>query len=183
MKKLIINLMALVMALAFASCALAEEENKPSLAGNVRFGMGMEQVEQLADEQLASKEKEIEGPKMRGGIRFYELEYENVPVVGGFRADMKFFFVDNCLVALHFDMADRTDYEAVKAALVQAYGDAVPFSGEKIGSGKYVIDDDADLEDCREMIEAGSVTIVFERDDDGDVEVTFLDPNAAYLTV
>ena len=43
------------------------------------------------------------------------------------------------------------------------------------------IDDDGDLKDCKEMIVGNGVTIVLEQDDDGDVDVTFLDPIAAYI--
>ena len=183
MKKLISALMVLIMAFAVASCAMAEEESKTVLAGNVRFGMDREQVEQQADKLLNSKEKESEGPKKRGSIGFYELEYEDAATDYGFLADIKYFFVDNGLVAVHFDAADNTGYDAVREKLIQAYGEAVSFSAAKVGNGRYVIDDDGELDDCREMIEAEGVIIVLERDDDGGVDVTFLDPSASYLAV
>ena len=78
-------------------------------------------------------------------------------------------------------MADGSSYENVRVALVSTYGEAVPFDAAKIGSGRYAIDDDGDLKDCREMIEAGNLIIVLERDHDGDVDVTFLDMAAAYI--
>ena len=182
MKKLIATLMALVMVFAAASFSLAEEETgKPVFAGNVEFDMDMEQVEELVDAIATFTKKEIEGPKMRGTTEFYELEYEDVTDEQGFAADLKYFFVGNGLVAIHFDTKDGTDYEAVKADLAAIYGEAVPFDAANIGNGKYVIDDDGDLEDCKEMIEAEGVTIILEQDKDGDVDVTFLDPTAAYI--
>jgi len=118
---------------------------------------------------------------MCGATEFYELEYENVTGADGFAADIKYLFVGNGLVAIHFDMADGTRYEKVMADLVSTYGEAVPFDAAKIGNGKYAIDDDGELEDCKEMIETEYVTIVIEQDKDGDVDVTFLDPTAAYI--
>ena len=181
MKKLIATLMALVMVFALAATALAEEETKPVLPGNVEFDMDMEQVEEQVEGILKFTKKEIEGPKMRGTTEFYELEYEDVTDEDGFAADIKFFFVGNGLVAIHYDMADGTDYEAVKAELVAAYGEAITFDAANIGNGKYIIDDDGELDDCKEMIELEGLFIILEQDKDGDVDVTFLDPTAAYL--
>ncbi len=79
------------------------------------------------------------------------------------------------------DMADGTSYEAVKEELVGMYGEALPFDAAKLGNARYVIDDDGDLKDCREMFELEAMTIVLCRDDDGDVEVFLLDPTAAYI--
>ena len=59
--------------------------------------------------------------------------------------------------------------------------EAVPFNAAEIGNAKYVIDDDGDLKDCKEMIKTDLVTIVLEQDHDGDMDVTFLDPTAAYI--
>jgi hypothetical protein len=78
-------------------------------------------------------------------------------------------------------MADGTDYEKVKATLVKDASEAVAFDAAKIGNGKFAIDDDGDLKDCKEMIEREGLTIILEQDKDGDVDVTFLDPAAAYI--
>ena len=180
MKKLIATLVALMMVLGVAACALAEEETKQTLVGNVQFDMDMDQVMQQVESLLTTTKKEIE-TNMRGTTEFYELEYEDVVDADGFTADIKYLFVGNGLVAVHFDMADGTRYEKVMADLVSTYGEAVPFDAAKIGNGKYAIDDDGELEDCKEMIETEYVTIVIEQDKDGDVDVTFLDPTAAYI--
>ena len=181
MKKLIATLVALMMVLGVAACALAEEGTEPTFAGNVQFNMDMDQVMERVESMVTPAKKEIEGPKMRGATEFYELEYENATGADGFAADIKYLFVGNGLVAVHFDMADGTRYEKVMADLVSTYGEAVPFDAAKIGNGKYAIDDDGELEDCKEMIETEYVTIVIEQDKDGDVDVTFLDPTAAYI--
>ena len=78
MKKLIATLVALMMLLGVAACALAEEETKQTIVGNVQFDMDMDQVMQQVESLLTTTKKEIEGPKMRGTTEFYELEYEDV---------------------------------------------------------------------------------------------------------
>lgn len=181
MKKLIATLVALMMVLGVAACALAEEETKPTIVGNVQFDMDMDQVMQQVESLLTTTKKEIEGPKMRGTTEFYELEYEDVVDADGFTADIKYLFVGNGLVAVHLDMADGTDYEKVKATLVKDASEAVAFDAAKIGNGKFAIDDDGDLKDCKEMIEREGLTIILEQDKDGDVDVTFLNPAAAYI--
>ena len=177
MKKILATLTALVMVFAVAAAALAEEPADPVLYGGVKFNMDMEQVMEIVN----LPNPEIEQEKTRGTTEFYELEYEDVTDSQGLTADIKFLFVGNSLVAVHYDMEDGTSYETVKALLTGAYGDAVPFDAAKIGNGRYAIDDDGDLKDCREMIEAQGVTIVLEQDHDGDMDITQLDPTAAYI--
>ena len=177
MKKTLAILTGLVMVFAVTAVALAEETTAPVFSMGVQFNMDMDQVMQLVNRP----NPEIDHERTRGMIEFTELEYKKVVTDDGFTADVKFVFSENSLVAIHFDMADRTSYETVKAALVGAYGEAVPFDAAKIDSAKYVIDDDGDLKDCREMIEAQGVIIVLEQDRDGDVDITFLDPAAAYI--
>ena len=176
MKKTLAILAALVMVFA-ATAVLAEEPQGPVFAGGVQFNMDMDQVMELVN----LPNPEIDREKTRGTVEFYELEYEHVVGDDGFVADVKFVFVGNGLVAIHYDMADGTSYEAVKAQLTAVYGEAVPFDAAKIGNGRFVIDDDGDVKDCREMIEADGVTFVLEQDRDGDVDVTILDPTAAYI--
>ncbi len=84
-------------------------------------------------------------------------------------------------MAFRCDMADGTGYENVRERLVQSYGEAAAFDAARLGNGRFAIDDDGDLKDCVEMIEAEGVTIVLEKDRDGDVDVTFLDLTAAYI--
>ena len=173
MKKTFAILTALVM--VFAAVAALAEETAPA---TVEFNMDMDQVMQIVNRPNSKIEEE----KTRGTVTFWELEYENVSGDNGFTADMKYLFVGNGLVAIHYDMADGTRYEDVKAELTSTYGEAVPFDAAKVGNGKYAIDDDGDLKDCKEMIETeNGMAIVLEQDHDGDVDVTFLDLTAAYI--
>jgi len=176
MKKLVATLMALVM--LFAVTALAEEAEKPSFTGGVQFGMDMDAVMAYVPMTNPEIEKEL----TRGPVAFMEVEYDNVDDSGA-KYDLKYLFVDNALVAIHYDMADGTVYETIKAQLAERFGEIVPFDAAKIGNGKYAVDDDGDLKDCKEMIEGNGVTAVLEQDHDGDVDVTLLDPTAAYLTI
>ena len=77
----------------------------------------------------------------------------------------------------------HSNYETVRAQLIPAYGEAVPFDAAKIGNGRFVIDDDGDLEDCQEMVVTENLIIVLEKDHEGDVDVTFLNPVAAFLSI
>ena len=178
MKKLIYTLLVLTLILTVgATAALAEEAAPRSFISGVQFNMDMEQVTAAIEVPNYKIEKEI----TRGNVEFWELEYEDVKGEDGFTADLKFLFVGNGLVAIHYDMAEGTDYNAVKEQLVQTFGEAIPFDAARIGNGKFAIDDDGDLKDCVEMIEAEGVTIVLEKDHEGDMDVTFLDPTAAYI--
>ena len=185
MKKIFAILTALAMVFTMAA-AVAEgtaaeetvvESANPVFYGNIQFNMDMEQVM----ENVNKPNYEIDQEKTRGTVEFYELEYEHVTAEDGFSADITYLFVGNSLVAIHFDMADGISYDTVKGQLTSTYGKTVPFDATKIGNGKYAIDDDGDLKDCKEMIEAEGVTIILEEDHDGDVDVTFLDPTAAYI--
>ena len=175
MKKLIAILAALTLMLtAFAALA---EENTPTFTNGIQFNMDMDQVMEL----LNLPNPEIEKERTRGTTDFWELEYENVRGEDGITADIKYFFVGNSLVAIHYDCADGTGYDNIKAMITRIYGETVPFDAAKIGNGRFAIDDDGDLKDCQEMIEADGLTIVLELDRDGDVDVTLLDPTAAYI--
>ncbi len=175
MKKTIAILAALVLAIA-AAAALAETA-APEFTNGVQFNMDMDQVIQLINQPGY----EIDSEKTRGTAEFWELEYENVNDPAGFRADVKYLFVGNGLVAIHYDMADNVTYDQVKAAFTQTYGEAVPFDAAKIGNGKYAVDDDGILNDCKEMIVTDTLAVVLEQDHEGEAGATILDLTAAYI--
>jgi len=178
MKKVLATLLALtLMVTVAASAALAEDTAEPTFTCGVQFNMDMEQVMQLVNQP----NPEIEKEKTRGTVEFWELEYDHIVGDDGVTGDLKFSFVGNCLVAIHYELAEGTSYEAIKETLVNSYGDAVPFDDANIGNARYVIDDDGDLKDCKEMIVREDLVIVLEQDHDGDVDVTILDPTAAYI--
>ena len=179
MKKTLAIIAALVMVFA-ATFALAEEPAKMTFSGGVEFNMDMDQVMGLLQTLENMPQPEIDKERTRGAIEFWQLEYDHVSSGDGYTADLKYFFVGNGLVALRYDFAEGTSYEAIKKELA-AYGEAVPFDATAIGNARYVIDDDGELRDCKEMILANGVIFVLERDEDGDVELTILDSTAAYI--
>ena len=178
MKKVLATLLALTLMMTVAAtAALAEESAAPTFTAGVQFNMDMDQVMQLVN----LPNPEIDREKTRGTVEFWELEYEHVFSGDGINGDVKFIFVGNSLVAIHYDLEERTSYEAIKDILVKTYGEAVPFDAANIGNARYVIDDDGDLKDCKEMIVRDDVIVVLEQDNDGDMDVTILDPTAAYI--
>ena len=177
MKKALAILVSLVMIFTVAAVALAEETTGPVFSMGVQFNMDMDQVMQLVN----LPNPEIDNERTRGPVDFAELEYEKVRTDDGSICDIKYLFVGNSLVAKRLDMEDGASYETIKAQLEELYGKAVAFDAAKVGNGKYAIDDDGDLKDCKEMIEAEGFTVVLERDREGDVDVTILDMTAAYI--
>ena len=178
MKKTLAIVAALVMAFA-ATAALAEEPAKMTFSGGVEFNMDMDQVMGIMKD-MNLPEPEIDREKTRGSVEFWELEYENIASYDGYTADVKYIFVGNGLVAIHYDFAKGTSYEEVKKQ-VAANGEVVPFDATEIGNARYVIDDDGNLKDCKEMIRANGAVFVLEQDDDGEVDLTILDSTAAYI--
>ena len=178
MKKTLAILAALVMIIA-ATAALAEEPATMTFSGGVEFNMNMEQVQELLSKLENMPKPEIDKERTRGTVEFWELEYDHVTSDLG-PCDVKYIFVGNGLVAIHYDFADGSTYDKIKEQLA-VYGEAVPFDAAEIGNAKYLIDDDGDLKDCKEMVKANGATFVLEQDNDGDVDVTILDPTAAYI--
>jgi hypothetical protein len=177
MKKMIAALLTLALVFAVAMTALAEEPATWKFMNGIEFNMDMDQVMQL----MNLPNPEIDRERTRSAVEFWELEYDHVNGGDGINGDMKFCFVDNSLVAIHYDLEEGTNYEAIKDILVKTYGDAVPFDAANIGSARYVIDDDGDLKDCKEMIVRDDLIVVLEQDHEGDMDVTILDPTAAYI--
>lgn len=178
MKKALATLLALTLVMTVAATAALAEESAPlAFTNGVQFNMDMDQVMQLVNQP----NPEIDKERTRGSVEFWELEYEHIIGGDGLNADIKFIFVGNSLVAIHYDMEDGSNYESVKETLVKTYGETIPFDAAKIGNGRFVIDDDGDLKDCKEMIVRDDVIVVLEQDHDGDMDVTILDPTAAYI--
>ena len=178
MKKVLATLLALtLMVTVAASAALAEGSAAPTFTAGVQFNMDMDQVMNLVN----LPNPEIDRERTRGAVEFWELDYEHVNGGDGINGDMKFSFVGNSLVAIRYDLEEGTNYEAIKDIMVKTYGDAVPFDAAIIGNARYVIDDDGDLKDCKEMIVRDDLIVVLEQDREGDMDVTILDPTAAYI--
>ena len=176
MKKIFAAFTILVMIFT-AAAAFAQEADVPTFTYGVQFHMDIDQVMKL----VPMTQYEIESEETQGGVMFRNIEYEKETDISGLIAQIKYLFVRNSLVAIRLDIEDDTGYESIRAILTETYGTAVPFDAAQIGNGRYALDDNGDLRDCREMIVSGGLTIVLEQDGDGDVDVTFLDTTAAYI--
>ena len=175
MKKTMAILMVLAMVIA-AVTAMAEE-NTFTFHDNVTFGMNMDQV--MAAE---TGRYEIDNEHTHGPVDFDELEYENV-MVDSKPADLKYLFVGNELVAIRVSFEERAiTFEQAKADLTAMVGEAAPVDLAKLANGIYAVDDDGRLEAKAEAIVSGNLMIIIEADED-DVDVTFVDLNAAYVNV
>lgn len=177
MKKTLAILSALVMAFAVAVTAMAEEKGF-TFRNGVTFGMNMDQVMETETGWY-----EIDNEHTRGPVNFAELEYENI-IALNFPADLTYCFVGNELVAIRVNFEERTtSFEQVKAELSAIYGEAGPVDLTTLANGVYAVDDKGHLEYRAEAIVSGKLMIVIEADDDDDVDVTFVDLNAAYINV
>ena len=178
MKKILAILTALVLIVA-AAAALAEE-TPFTFRNGVTFIMDMPAV--MGTE---AGRPEIDTERTRGGIVFDEAEYENV-TEGGVRADLEYLFIGNCLVAIRVKYDDgRMNYDALTADLRAKYGEPATADAAKLGKAIWAVDDDGFLKPGAGAFTAGNLTVIVERayDDDGDeIEVTYLDMSAAYVT-
>ena len=173
MKKILAILMTLAMVIA-ATAALAEE-NTFTFRNGITFGMNMDQV--MAAE---TGRYEIDNEHTHGPVSFTELEYEHV-MVDNKPADLKYLFVGNELVAIRVNFEERAiSFDQAKADLAALSGEAAPVDLAKLANGIYAVDDDGRLEARAEAIVSGNVMIIIEEDED-DVDVTFVDLNAAYI--
>ena len=173
MKKMLAILMALAM--VFTAMAALAEEKAFTFRNGITFGMNMDQV--MAAE---SGRYEIDNERTHGGVEFAELEYEHV-MVDNKPADLKYLFVGNELVAIRVDFEDRAiSFDQAKADLTALAGETAPVDLAKLANGIYAVDDDGRLEAKAEAIVSGNVMIIIEEDED-EVNVTFVDLNAAYI--
>ena len=175
MKKVIATLMVLVMMAAAGVAALAEE-NTFSFREGVTFGMKMDQV--IAAE---TGRYEIDKERTHGPVDFDELEYENI-LVDGKPADLTYLFINDALVAIRVSFEERAvTFDQAKADLAAISGETAPVDLNKLGNGIYAVDDDGRLEAKAEEIVSGNLMIILEADED-DVDVTFIDLSAAYIS-
>ena len=175
MKKILAIVM--ILAMVFTAVTVLAEENAFSYRNGVTFGMNMDQVMETETGLY-----EIDSEHTRGPVTFDELEYEHVSV-NDKPADLTYLFVGNELVAIRIDLEEyAATFDQVKAALTEKYGESAPVDLARLGNGIYAVDDDGRLERKAEAIVYGNVMIIIEADED-DVDVTFVDLNAAYINV
>ena len=175
MKKILAIVTALTM--VFAAATVLAEENAFTFRNGITFGLNMDQV--MATE---TGRYEIDSEHTRGAVTFAELEYEHV-TVDDKPADLTYLFVGNELVAIRVNLEEyATTFDQAKADLTAKYGEAAPVDLTRLGNGIYAVDDDGRLERKAEAIVYGNVMIIIEADEE-EVDVTYVDLNAAYINV
>ena len=175
MKKILAIVMALAM--VFTAATVLAEENAFTFRSGVTFGMNMDQVMETETGLY-----EIDSEHTRGPVTFDELEYEHVSV-NDKPADLTYLFVGNELVAIRIDLEEyAATFDQVKADLTAKYGESAPVDLARLGNGIYAVDDDGRFEGRAEAIISGNVMIIIEADEE-DVNVIYVDLNAAYINV
>ena len=139
MKKLLAALMALVMLMVIAASA---EENAFTFHNGVQFRMNMDQIKAVETGRYEYDNEHTHGP-----VDFAELEYEHTKV-DGIRAEVKYLFVGNELVAIRVNYETRDiSYNQLKDNLTSKYGLAAAVDKALLANGIYAVDDDGRLED------------------------------------
>lgn len=173
MKKLFAVLAALCLVLSMAALA---EATVFVFRNGVQFGMPQKDV--TATEGNARYEVDTEHTE--GPVTFTVVEYEDVDVEG-IRADVTYMFVEDALAAIRVDYDDKAvSFEAIDKTLTAAYGEGADLDVKALGNGVYAVDDDGRPEAMAKLWNGGDVLVVVEQDE-GDVDVTYLDATAAYL--
>lgn len=164
-----------VLCLVLSMAALAEKVTFTFHDG-VLFGMPQKDV--VAAEGNAPHEVETE--HTLGPVTFTEVEYENV-AIDNIKADVKYMFVEDALVAIRVNYDDdAVRYDEIDKTLTAAYGEGADLDVKALGNGVYAVDDDGRPEAKAKLWNGGDVLVVVEQDE-GDVDVTYLDATAAYL--
>ena len=148
-----------------------------SFATGAAFGMKMDDV--IA--AIGRAGYEIDTEHTIGPVTFTELEYEHV-TTDGQRADEHYLFAGDELAAIRicFDKGTVT-FDQVVTDLAQMYGEAAEPDLAVLANGIYAVDDDGKLEGRAAAIIADNMMVVIEEDED-EVEVTYIDLTAAYIS-
>ena len=174
MKKLLAVLT--VLCLIFSMAVMAEGESFTIRNGG-QFGMTQDEV--TATEGDARYE--VDNERTLGSVTFTEVEYENATIGDG-KGDVTYLFLDNKLVAIRVDFDKKANnFEAAEKYLTETFGEGQDLDLKTLGNGVYAVDDDGHPEAKAKAWTGDGFTVVLEEDDDGDIDVTYVDMNADYI--
>ena len=174
MKKLLAVLT--VLCLIFSMAAMAEGEPF-TIRNGAQFGMTQNEV--TATEGDARYEVDTE--HTRGPVTFTEVEYENATIGDG-KGDVTYLFLEDKLVAVRVDFDKKVNsFESAEKYLTENFGEGQELDLKTLGNGVYAVDDDGHPEVKAKAWIADGFTIVLEEDDDGDIDVTYVDTTADYI--
>ena len=165
-----------VLCLVFSKAAMAEGDTF-AFRNGVQFGMTQNEVTTTE----GNARYEVDTEHTHGSVTFTEVEYENVNG-DDVKGDVAYLFLDDKLVAIHvdFDEKDNT-FESAEKYLTEKYGEGQELDLKTLGNGVYAVDDDGHPEAKAKAWTGDGFTVVLEEDDDGDIDVTYVDLNADYI--
>ena len=174
MKKLLVVLT--VLCLVFSMAAMAEG-NALTFPDGVTFGMSQDEV----TANNGNTNYEVDTERTRGSVTFTEVEYENATIGDG-KGDVTYLFLDNKLVAIRVDFDKKVNnFEAAEKYLTENFGEGQDLDLKTLGNGVYAVDDDGHPEAKAKAWTGEGFTVVLEEDDDGDIDVTYVDLAADYI--
>ena len=174
MKKLLVVLT--VLCLVFSMAAMAEG-NALTFPDGVTFGMSQDEV----TANNGNTNYEVDTERTRVSVTFTEVEYENATIGEG-KGDIAYLFLDDKLVAIRVDFDKKVNtFEEAEKYLTENYGEGKELDLKTLGNGVYAVDDDGHPEAKAKAWTGDGFTVVLEEDDDGDIDVTYVDMNADYI--
>lgn len=174
MKKLLVVLT--VLCLVFSMAAMAEGDTF-AFRNGVQFGMTQNEVTTTE----GNARYEVDTEHTHGSVTFTEVEYENVNG-DGVKSDVTYLFLDDKLVAIRVDF-DKKDnsFEDAEKYLTEKFGEGQELDLKALGNGVYAVDDDGQPEAKAKVWTGDGFAVVLEKDDDGDIDVTYVDLTADYI--
>ena len=168
MKKLLVVLT--VLCLVFTMAAMAES-HPFTFRDGIQFGMTQEEV--IAIEGTAPHEVDTE--HTRGTVTYTEVEYGDVGD-DDVKGEVTYIFSEDKLAAIRVDFGENGNtFEEAEEYLTGIFGEGQELDPSILGDAVYAVDDDGHLEAKVEAWEAEDLIGVLEQDEEGEIEVTFVD--------
>ena len=175
MKKLLVVLT--VLCLVFSMAAMAEG-NALTFPDGVTFGMSQDEV----TANNGNTNYEVDTERTRGSVTFTEVEYENIDIGENMKGDLAYLFLEDKLVAIRVDFDKKVNtFEGADKYLTEQIGEGKELGIKTLGNGVFAVDDDGHPEAKAKAWTGDGFAVVLEEDDDGDIDVTFVDLTADYI--
>ena len=175
MKKLLVVLT--VLCLVFSMAAMAEGDAF-TIRNGVQFGMTQDEVTNTEGDA----KYEVDTERTRGSVTFTEVEYENIDIGENMKGDLAYLFLEDKLVAIRVDFDKKVNtFEGADKYLTEQIGEGKELDIKTLGNGVFAVDDDGHPEAKAKAWTGDGFAVVLEEDDDGDIDVTFVDLTADYI--
>lgn len=175
MKKLIVVLTVLCLVCSTAAMA---EGNALTFPDGVEFGMSQDEV----TASNGNTNYEVDKERTRGSVTFTEVKYENTDIGDSMKGDLAYLFLEDKLVAIRVDFDKMVNtFEVADKYLTEKCGEGQELDLKTLGNGVFAVDDDGHPEGKAKAWTGDGFAVVLEEDDDGDIDVTFVDLTADYI--